>query len=80
MEISTFLLRLVGADPEQKAEQERLKKNLDKMAESDLVLDDILARVERINTAAKKKLVDSDPPPAPARLPKPPAVPKLPKR
>lgn len=53
--VGTFLLRLVGVDPERKKVEAKLKESIDKYDEHDHKLDSILAKIEDVNTAAKMK-------------------------
>jgi len=55
MTISTMLLRLVGADPEQKSVEARLKKNIEESEEQDSRLDSILERIEMMGRGARTK-------------------------
>jgi len=52
--VTTFLLRLVGADPEQKETQRQFRESLKKVDEVDGKLNDILGDINRINRKAKK--------------------------
>jgi hypothetical protein len=55
MGFTTFLLRLVGRDPEQLREQEKFKENLGKLDETDQELDALMVEIRQIDKVWEEK-------------------------
>ncbi len=60
MSFTTFLLRLVGRDPEQLREQEKFKKNLDKLDETDHELDALMVEIRQMDKVWEEKKATMD--------------------
>lgn len=55
MRVGTFLLRLVGRDPEMVASQKQFEKNLEKMDETDKKMDEVISSIQEVCEATKQK-------------------------